>query len=225
MDNKWLPPGAATHPLRDCTTGLYIESKELCQVSSSSYTSLLEGCSYVLIPQHLSPDLPTSQALVSPSAEVSRLSAFWKCWFPEGIWALAANATERWGFMHKECSKYSCPPLSTKTSHYLTNPGGGSRYPPKQITDHSPSQLVLFLSLPEFIPFLPWGVSLFHASYLNSVFSAQLKQRLLHEAFFDHSKICFPLSTQPWSVCSFNTSPGLSCVTEMHGQVFLWIGL
>lgn len=80
MDNKWLPLGAATDPLRDCTTGLYTEGKELGQFSTSSYTSLLEGCSNMLIPQHLSLALPTSQAhVVSPSAEVSRLSAFWKC--------------------------------------------------------------------------------------------------------------------------------------------------
>ena len=41
MDNEWLPPGEATDPLRDCTTGLYTEGKELGQFSTSSYISLL----------------------------------------------------------------------------------------------------------------------------------------------------------------------------------------
>ena len=41
MDNEWLPPGEATEPLRDCTTGLYTEGKELGQFSTSSYISLL----------------------------------------------------------------------------------------------------------------------------------------------------------------------------------------
>ena len=52
MDNEWLPPGEATEPLRDCTTGLYTEGKELGQFSTSSYIFeklvLYSSCLYLV---------------------------------------------------------------------------------------------------------------------------------------------------------------------------------
>lgn len=150
-----LPQGAAADPLRDCRTGLYTAGQ------GTPIRHCLRAALEMWTPQHLCPTLPVSQAhavsLLQRQAGCQFSGTVLIPWGDMGIGSFCyreVNLLAQGIQWIRFKSKYSCPPLSTRTSHYLltleVDPGSSQ----KCITDHSPSTLVLFLSIPGFIPFL-----------------------------------------------------------------------
>lgn len=152
-----LPQGAAADPLRDCRTGLYTAGQ------GTPIRHCLRAALEMWTPQHLCPTLPAGQAhavsLLQMQAGCQFSGTVLIPWGDMGIGSFCyreVNLLAQGIQWIRFKSKYSCPPqdLSTRTSHYLltleVDPGSSQ----KCITDHSPSTLVLFLSIPGFIPFL-----------------------------------------------------------------------